>query len=55
MAEQFKKTVKRDVSSFDVFKDKKQFKKWYHNLLATAAAQCVEEMLDPNYVSIKRR
>ena len=52
MAQQFKKTVKRDVSSFDVFKDKKRFKKWHLNLLATAAAQDVEEILDPNYVPI---
>ena len=44
--------MKRYVSSFDLFKDKKRFKKWHPNLLATAAAQDVKEILDPNYVSI---
>ena len=47
--EQFKKYIKRDKSDFTVLKDKKQFKSWHQNLLATAAAQDVEEVLDPNY------
>merc|ERR1711953_1495584 len=47
--EQFKKSIKRDKSDFTVLKDKKQFKSWHQNLLATAAAQDVEEVLDPNY------
>ena len=49
MAEQFKKAMKRDVSSFDIFKHKKQFKKWHRNLLHTATTHDVEEILDPNY------
>ena len=47
--EQFKKSIKRDISYFTVLKDKKQFKSWHQNLLATAAAQDVEEVLDPSY------
>ena len=47
--EQFKKSIKRDKSDFTVLKDKKQFKSWHQNLIATAAAQDVEEVLDPNY------
>ena len=47
--EQFKKSIKRDKSDFTVLKDKKQFKSWHQNLLATAAAQDVEEVLDPEY------
>ena len=37
------------MSQFIVLKDKKQFKSWHQNLLATAAAQDVEEVLNPNY------
>ena len=47
--DQFKKSIKRDIAFFTVLKDKKQFKSWHQNLLATAAAQDVEEVLDPNY------
>ena len=49
-ADQFKKSVKRDVSQFIVLKDKKQFKSWHQNLLATAAAQDVEDVLNPTYM-----
>ena len=47
--EQFKKSIKRDISYFTVLKDKKQFKSWHQNLLETAAAQDVEEILDSTY------
>ena len=47
--EQFKKSIKRDIAYFTVLKDKKQFKSWHQNLLATTAAQYVEEVLDPKY------
>ena len=49
-AEQFKKSIKRDIAHFTVLKDKKQFKSWHQNLLATAAAQDVEDVLDPTYI-----
>ena len=48
-AEQFKKSITRDKSNFTVIKNKKQFKTWHANLLATTSAQNVEDVLDPNY------
>ena len=47
--EQFKRSIKREKSDFMVLKDRKQYKTWISRLRATAAAQDVEEILDPDY------
>ena len=52
MAQQFRKSIKRDPSTFGVLKTGRQFKNWHRTLLATAAAQDVSEILDPNYTLI---
>ena len=52
MAQQFRKSIKRDPSTFGVLKTGRQFKNWHRTLLATAAAQDVSEILDPNYTPI---
>jgi hypothetical protein len=46
----FKKGIKRDSSSFSVYKDKKQWDTWQHSTLAQARAQDVAEILDRKYV-----
>ena len=52
MAQQFRKSIKRDPSTFGVLKTGRQFKNWHRTLLATAAAQDVSEILDSNYTPI---
>ena len=49
-AEQFRKGIKRSKDDFMVLKDRKQFKEWYLNLLATVAEQDVSDILNPNYI-----
>ena len=41
--------MKREMNAFKVFKNDKQFKSWHKNLVATAAAQDVSEVLDFAY------
>jgi hypothetical protein len=42
--------IKRDSSSFSVYKDEKQWDTWQHSTLAQARAQDVAEILDRKYV-----
>jgi hypothetical protein len=46
----FKKGIKRDSSSFTVYKDEKQWDTWQRSTLAQARAQDVAEILDRTYV-----
>ena len=50
LAQQFKRSIKRDPSVFVVLKNARQFKNWHRTLIATAAAQDLSEVLDPKYV-----
>ena len=49
LAESFKRSVKRDSSQFNNFKEGKYWDTWRRNTLATARAQNVDEVLDPSY------
>ncbi len=44
---EFKKGIKRDASSFMVFKDLKQWDSKHHSTVAQAQAQDVSDVLDP--------
>ena len=48
-AEIFKKGIKRDLSLFHAFKEKKQFKFSHRHLMRNAGTQDVKEVLDPQY------
>jgi hypothetical protein len=49
---EFKKGIKRDSSSFLVYKDEKQWDTWQRSTLALARAQDVHEVLDASYVPV---
>lgn len=45
----YKKTIKRDASQFKVFSDKRYWAQWKLHFTATARAQDLQELLDPNH------
>ena len=45
----FKKSIKREVSQYTIFKDEKYFEAFNRNLLVTATAHDCEEIWDGNY------
>ena len=51
-ADSFKRSIKRDASIFTTFKDSKQWDTWRRNTVATARAQDVAEVLNPNYRAV---
>ena len=51
-SEVFKKGIKRDPTLFSVLKGNKDWDSWKRNLVATARAQDVEEVLQPNYTPV---
>ena len=46
----FKKTIKRDPNSFQTFSDKRKWATWKLHFVATATAQDLQDVLDPDYV-----
>lgn len=48
-AEEFKKGIKRDMTAFKPFKEKKAWNPWYRNFEAIATAQGLGNVLDPTY------
>ena len=48
-AEEFKKGIKRDMTAFKPFKEKKAWNPWYRNFEAIATAQGLGNVLDPAY------
>eukprot|EP00977_Amphora_coffeiformis_P004326 scaffold914_cov218-Amphora_coffeaeformis.AAC.1 len=48
----FQKGVKRDITAFPKFHDRRLFNTWNRNFQATATAQGLELALDPDYVPI---
>ena len=48
-AESFKKSIKRDASLLNTFKEGKYWDTWRRNTLATPRAQDICEVLNPNY------
>ena len=49
-ADEFHKTVKRDITQYATFKDSKQWNLWYRGFVAIAKAQGLGNVLKPNYV-----
>ena len=45
----FKKTIKREASSYSTLKDERYFDKFKRDLFITAKSHDVSEMLDPTY------
>ena len=48
--ETFKKSIRRDPSQFKPFSDKRYWATWHLQFVATARAQDLQDLLDPNYV-----
>jgi hypothetical protein len=48
----FKKTIKRDPNAFQQFSDKRKWATWKLHFVATATAQDLQDVLDPNYVPV---
>ena len=51
-AESFKKSIKRDADLFTAFKEGKYWDTWHNNTLATARAQGVAKVLNPDYFPV---
>ena len=49
-ADEFKKGIKREISAFTKFKDRKQWNPWHRAFRATAKAQGLSNILDATYV-----
>ena len=49
-ADEFKKGIKRDMSHFPAFKDRKQWNPWHRSFRAVAKAQGLGNVLDGDYV-----
>ena len=49
-ADEFKKGIKRDVTAYSVFRERKHWNTWYRDFHATAIAQGLANVLDPSYV-----
>ena len=45
----FRKSIKRDKSHYNVFKEDKQWDNWRHSTLATAQSHGCEDVFDPTY------
>ena len=48
-ADEFKKGIKRDITAFTTFKDKKSWNQWYRSFTAIADAQGLGNVLNPSY------
>jgi hypothetical protein len=48
--EAFKKSIRRDPSQFKPFNDKQSWATWHLQFVATARAQDLQDLLDPNHV-----
>jgi hypothetical protein len=48
--ELFRRTIRRDPSQFKPFTDKRHWATWHLHFVATARAQDLQDILDPNYV-----
>ena len=48
-ADEFKKGIKRDITAFTTFKDKKSWNQWYRSSTAIADAQGLGNVLNPSY------
>jgi hypothetical protein len=44
------KPIKRDLNCFKTFSDKRYWTTWYQHFVATARAQDLQDLLDPNYI-----
>ena len=44
------KPMKRDLNCFKTFSDKRYWTTWYQHFVATARAQDLQDILDPNYI-----
>ena len=49
-ADEFKKGIKRDITAFSKFSDRKQWNTWHRAFRATAKAQGLDNVLDATYV-----
>ena len=49
-AAEFKKGIKRDITAFTVYRERKAWETWYREFSATAKAQGLGNVLDPDYV-----
>ena len=49
-ADEFKKGIKRDISAFKPFKDRRTWNVWYRNFCAIAHSQGVNNVLDPTFM-----
>ncbi len=49
-ADQFKKSIKWDMTAFKPLKDRKNWNPWYRDFVATAKAQGLGNILDPTYM-----
>ena len=48
-ADEFRRSIKRDVNAFPTFKDRKNWNVWHRSFVATAASQGLSNVLDADY------